>query len=270
MKAIAELIAFYVTAPSTTETVVTLADSECTLVVRGQSGLARAFMLPPWVKWQTKGKLRLSSIGFRDNGVGTELRGYAAEPRPLLPLSSLSLVSLVGRQEIVAKLSGSATSGDLEMGIVPIIYPNPEQQPDYVSPDYVAEKRINDTILAVPNTIVTPTSGAWGTSEAINSEADPFDPKYDYAIIGYLVDDLVLAVAYSGQLTLKYRWGGPGHPAQKELTSAWFITASRAFNYDLIPKFPGSDPGKVFINAITDENGVDPVVTTLYIAMQKA
>lgn len=269
MKAIAELVAGYTTAPSTTETAITLADSEVTLVVRGTAGLAKAFMMPPWAKFQTSGKLRISSIAFPDNGVGMELRGYAASVRPLLPLTSLSLIELSGQQEVKAKMTGSATGGDLEMAVIPIIYPNPEQQPQFMSPEDVSARRLGTTILAIPNTIVTPTSGSWGTSEALNSEADPFDAKYDYAIIGFLVDTLCLAVAYSGQLTLKYRWGGPGNPDQKELTSSWFITMSRAMGYDLIPWFNGSDANKVFVNAITDENGADPNVTTLCVPLRR-
>lgn len=269
MKAAVELVAGYATAPSTTETDLTLSDSTVTLTVRGVAGIAKAFLLPPFGKWQTAGKLRVGSIGFQDNGKGMELRGYAAEVRPLLPLSSLSMIQLVGQQALTAKITGSATSGDLEMAVLPLMYPNPEQQPSYVSPEYVAERRVGHTILVVPNTITTPTSGAWGTAEAINAEADPFLPDFDYAIVGYLVDTLCLAVAYSGQLTANYRWGGPGHPYQKELTSGYFVTASRAFGYDLIPKFNGADADKVFVNAITDENGADPNVSSICIPLAR-
>lgn len=271
MKAIGELVAFFVSGVGADETPVTLADEEVTLKVRGSAGIAKAFLAPPWAKYQsaTGGILRISSIQFRDNGLGMNFHGVTAETRPLLPLSSLSLIDLVGQQELNIKMTGSAVAGDLEMGVAPVIYPNPDQQPSFVGPEEVSRLRVSDTILAVPNTITTPDTGAWGTPAPINAEADPFDSKYDYAVVGYLVSDGVLAVAYSGQATLKYRWGGPGHPTQPELTSAWFLTWSRAMGYEMIPKFAGSDADKFFVNAITDENAVAPLITSLLIPLSR-
>lgn len=269
MKAIGELVAFFATGANVTEQDVELADAEVTLSVRGTPGISKAFLAPPWGAWQTAGKMRISSIQFKDNGIGMNFWGVAQDPRPLLPLSSLSLIDLVGQQELRIKMTGSAAGTDLDMGCAPIIYPNPDQQPSFIGPDEVSRRRISDTILAVPNTITTPTSGAWGTPAAINAEGDPFDSKYDYVVVGYLVSDTVLAVAYSGQVTLKYRWGGPGNAAQPELTSAWFLTWSRAMGYEMMPMFSGSDADKLFVNAITDENGVNPVVTSLLIPLSR-
>ncbi len=260
MKPAAELVAGYATAPSTTITALTLSDSAVTLTTRGQPGVTVAYLLPPWADSQATGVLRLMAPSWHDFNNGLYLQTVASEVRALAPLGWKQ--TLQGQEAISAGISGSATVGDLEMGVLPILYDNLEGiDPTYIGVTELFERSLGQ-VIGIPNTITTGTAGAWA-SEAINSEVDNFKSDIDYAVLGYLTNTECLAVAFQGIATGNLRWGGPGNDTEKEFTANYFVTMTQIYGRPLIPVFHGSDKGNFNVCAVIDENGADPVITTL-------
>jgi hypothetical protein len=269
VKALAELVAQFVTAPSTSPTTPTLADSACTNTMRSETGAAYAFLMSPWSRTQATGELLIKSPNLIDNGKGIALQHVSAEPTPYLPISAFSLHKLAKNETLTITATGSGTSGDIEQHILPILYPNPASAPQYIGIEELNRRRVGKVITA-RNSIVCGTSGAWGTAQAINASTDVFSTDYVYAVLGYICNLQVAAVAYSGLQTGNLRWGGPGHATKKELTSAWFVINTRAYGYDLIPTFAGVDAGKFNVNAIGDENATTSIIETLLLPLTKA
>ena len=268
-KALLELVCGFVTAVSSTITAVTLCDSAVTNVVRGDTGAEKIVMLPPFAFTQLTGVARIRSTGFPENAQGFRAQHKAGVVEPLAPMSILTQYEPKPNETLTIELSGSSTSGDLDMIAVPILYQNPKNYlASYIGLAELNERRMGK-IQAIENTITTPTSGAWGTSEAITAEFDVLNADTDYAVVGYLTNSNILAVGYSGTVTGNYRTGGPGDGAKNTVTENWFLDLTRGTGFDLIPTFRGDAATKFFVNAVTNENGVDPVVTTLVVPIRR-
>ena len=262
----AELVAGYATAPSTTITALTLSDSAVTLTTRGQPGVTVAYLLPPWADSQTAGILRLMAPSWHDFVNGLYLNTVASEVRMLSTIGWKQ--TLQGQEAISAGISGSATAGDLEMGVLPILYDNLEGiSPSYIDVATLLERQVGQ-VIAVPNTITTGTAGAWA-SEAINAEVDNFKSDLDYAVLGYQTTAECLAVAYQGVATGNLRWGGPGNETEKEFTGNYFITMTQVYGRPLIPVFHGSDEGNFNVCVVIDENGADPAISTILAPLRR-
>lgn len=80
------------------------------------------------------------------------------------------------------------------------------------------------------------TAGDWGPGTAVNASFDNFKPNTDYAILGYEVDALCLAVTFRGADTGNVRIGGPG-PLEPVETRDWFLSLSQAIGGPAIPVF---------------------------------
>lgn len=268
MKALAEIVAGYVTAVSTSATALTLADAAATLTMRSETGSPLAYLAPPWSRVQATGELLIKSPNLIDNGKGMAFQTDALNPTPYMPLSALMLHTLAKNETLTVTATGSATTGDIEQHVIPIIYPNPASPPAYIGIDEFNARKVGKVITA-RNSIVCGTSGAWGTAQAINVSTDVFSTDYDYVVVGYNTNLQVAAVAYSGLQTGNLRWGGPGHDTKKELTSGWFLICTRAFGYDLMPTFHGVDAGKFNINAIGNENATTAIIETILVPLRK-
>ena len=80
-----ELLCGFVTAPSTTQTALTMATGD-SLQLRSTPEGKKVRMLSPWTDQQTAGSLRVRSPRLHDNVQGIRLRSVASEVYPLLPL----------------------------------------------------------------------------------------------------------------------------------------------------------------------------------------
>lgn len=263
----AELVAGYATAPSTTITALTLSDSAVTLTTRGQAGITVAYLLPFWADSQATGVLRAMAPSWHDFVQGLRVQTVASEVRMLAPLGWKQ--KLQGQEAITAAISGSATAGDLEMAVLPILYDSLDGiNPNYIGPAELFSRSL-DQVIGVENTLSTGTAGAWA-SEAINAEYDNFKSDLDYAVLGFLTNTECLAVAYQGTATGNLRWGGPGNELEKEFTANYFVTMSQTYGRPLIPVFHGGDKGNFNVCCVIDENGADPIITTLLAPLRRA
>lgn len=255
-----ELLTGFVTAPSTTLTALTMAGTD-SLTVRNFNEPSRAHLLTNWTDSQAVGQFQIRSPRMHDNVQGITIGTQVSEPQPLMPLGSEQ--RLYSQDTLTALLSGSATASDIETGCMLVHY---DDLPG-ISARLIDSKELDDRIEEImisTNTITTGTAGGYSGSEAINAEVDNWKANRDYALIGYQTTVECAAIRWQGSDTGNLGVGGPGHELFKELTGNWFRRISDAFNRPLIPVFNAANKQSILISAAQDENGADPVVTSIF------
>jgi len=235
------------------------------LVVPNFDPAKKGQLLQAWATTQAAGTGRIRSTRMNDNVSGIRVRLLSGEQKPWLPWGVTE--RLYPNDTVNIDLAGSATAGDLEyVSMLQYFEDIQGVNARFLSPDDVARRL--DHILTVENTLATPTSGGYAASAAINATIDQFQAGLEYAILGYRCDTKTHAIGYRSQAWGNLRIGGPGDPNDFDLYSNWFVRLSKEYGLNLIPVFNGTDKGAVLIDAVQDENGADPVVTT-YLARLK-
>mgnify|MGYP000079036826 CR=1 FL=1 len=254
-----ELITGFVTAPSTTNTALTLATGN-TLTVRSHPFENAAMLLQAWADNQTSGVLRIRSPRLHDQVQGIRLDVLASEVVPLLPRGATQ--RLFPQDTLVVDLTGSAAAGDIETACLLVYYGDlPGIDSRLLRPEEVMP-RIRH-IVTVENTLALGTAGGYSGEEAIDAEFDLLRANTDYAILGYLVDAECAAVRYRGPFSGNLGVGGPGTATTRELTRDWFVRMAMDYDLPLIPVFNAADKSNVLIDGAQDENGIDVTVTTI-------
>lgn len=258
-----ELLCGFVTAPSTTQTALTMATGDSlTLRATDKDKLVR--LLAPWTDQQTAGSLRIRSPRLHDNREGIRLRSVSSEVYPLWGLDVAQ--RLYQNDTLAVDLSGSAVAGDIETAVLPILYDDVQgAAARFISVDELMKRGTN--VLAIENTLSLGTAGGWSGSEAINSEYDPMKANTDYALIGYNTDTEAAAIAWRGADTSNYRIGGPGHELNKSVTRDWFIRLSEMLGLPLICVFNSNNRAAIQIDGAQDENGADPLVNSIFVEL---
>jgi len=261
-----ELLAGFVTAPSTTLTALTMATG-LTNTVRNCPEDEKLMMLSAWADVQGVGTLQIRSPKLHDNVRGISLATSIAEVDPLFAEGVGQ--RLYAQDVLTLLLSGSATGGDIETAGMLVYYPNlPGVEARFITPQEVRTR--GGSIMGVMNTIATGTAGGFSGSEAINAEFDQWKANQDYALVGYHVDIDCAAVRWLGTDSGNLGVGGPGNAKNKSLTSSWFVRLSNVFGIPLIPVFNAANKGAILIDAAQDENGADVTVTSLFIELSEA
>lgn len=254
-----EILQGYVTAPSTTYTALTMSSGN-SLTVRNAEPGSEILLLNMWAKSQTAGRFRVRSPLLHDNVQG--IRIYSVAALPLLGLPMGFKQQLEAQDTLIAELTGSATGGDLELGCLLLYYASlPGVDADLRSPEDVLGNMVN--IVCVENTISSGTGGVWAGGEAINAETDLLRANTDYAILGYLCGVISAAIRYRASAWGNLGIGGPGPANEYEETRNFFVNLSRKTGLPLIPVFNSADRANVLIDCAQDEDGADPIVTTI-------
>lgn len=237
------------------------------LVVRNTGNNAQpGKLLQAWTDVQVAGTARIRSPRFHDNVQGLRFDTIIGDVRPLLPWGVAQ--PIYPGDVLIAELAGSAVAGDIESLFMLNYYPDlPGVNGTFITPEVLAQRLLH--VFTVENTLATPTTGLWGGSEAINAEFDQWRSGEQYALIGYLVDTEIGAVAWRGGDTGNLRVGGPGDETEREMTADWFIRLSRSFNLPLIPVFRADNKAGILIDALQDENGADVTVTSIFGLLSK-
>jgi hypothetical protein len=255
-----ELLSGYATAPSSTLTALTMATGLST-TVRNFSDSDMAALIAMWSDSQGVGQFQLKSPRFHDNVQGINIGTQISEVQPLSPLGMKQ--KLYPQDTISANISGSATAGDIETGCWLNYYANlPGIDARLMSWSDIEDK-IESWMIST-NTIATGTAGGFSGSQAINTTVDNWKANRDYALVGYQCSVECAAVRYIGSDTGNLGVGGPGHENFKELTGWWFKLLSEASKLPCIPVFNAANKQSILIDAAQDENGADPVVTSIF------
>lgn len=253
-----ELLSGFVTAPSTTQTALTMATGNSN-VVRNFNQPARAFLLQAWNDNQTAGVLRALSPRMHDGVQGIRMQAGAANPRPLLPYVPTPLES---QDTLTLDLSGSATAGDIESASFLVLYEDlPGVAGRFIDkPTLYARGR---QMMAVQSTLALGTAGGYSGEVAINATFDNIKANKDYALLGYHVTVECCSVRWRGSDTGNLGVGGPGNLTNRDVTSQWFVLLAEKFGFPMIPVFNGSNKGSILIDGVQDENGADTVVSSI-------
>ena len=255
-----ELLTGFVTAPSSTQTALTMSTGD-SLAIRAGVGDKLVYLVQAWTDQQTAGTLRIKSPRMHDAVQGIRVKSVASEAKCLLPWGRPQRV--YPTDVLSVDLSGSATGGDIETAAMLFYYEDIGGiQARYITWEDVQRRAID--LLYVENTLALGTAGGWSGSEAINSEFDLFKAGFDYALLGYEVDVECAAVAWRGADTGNLRMGGPGDELAKHVTCDWFGRLARSTGLPAIPVFNSLNKAGIQIDGAQDENGADPLVNSIF------
>lgn len=257
-----ELLTGFVTAPSTTQTALTMASGNSLTIRNHDQG--RAWLLQAWNDNQTAGVLRIFSPRMHDGVQGLRLQAGTANPRPLLPNIPTPLES---QDTISVDLSGSATAGDIETACLLVMYEDlPGVNGRFI--DVPTLRNRARQLMAVQNTTLSlGTAGGYSGEVAINASFDNLKANRDYALLGYHVSAECAAIRWRGSDLGNLGVGGPGNLANKDITSQWFVWLSEKFQTALIPVFNASNKGSFLIDGAQDENGTDVTVSSIFMEL---
>jgi len=254
-----EIIGGYATAPSTTVTALTMFAGN-SLTIRNAPLESDVKLLQVWADVQGAGYLRIRSPRLHDNVQGIRLYTVVSEVQPLLPMGAAQ--KLIPQDTLIAEITGSATTGDIESALMLLFYSNlPGVDARLASWEDVLRRMVN--IVTVENTLSLGTGGGWSGEEALNAEFDLLKANTDYALLGYQVSAECAAVRWRGVDTGNLGVGGPGCETLKELTADWFVRLSKAFGLPLIPVFNSANKAGILVDGAQDENGTDTTLTSI-------
>lgn len=107
----------------------------------------------------------------------------------------------------------------------------------------------------------TAVAGAW-VDTVLGANAAVLKSNRDYAVLGFVTDTPVCAVAVLGAFTSNYRLGGPGVVTGYE-TSEWFAQMDLEVTPPHVPVFNGKDIGAIFCSVLSAAAGTVNVTLTL-------
>lgn len=227
----------------------------------------KAWLLQLWCDVQAAGTLRIRSPKFHDNVNGIRIDTIASDAQPLLPWGCPQM--LYPNDNLVVELAGSATAGDIEQVVTLQYFEDlPGINARLIDPTALLARM--EQLLTVENTISTGTAGGYSGAEAINAEIDQFQNGVDYALLGMKVDTECAAVGYRAPDFGNVRIGGPGDESNPRAYADWFVKLSTLYRRPMIPVFNGQNKASVLIDALQDENGADPTVTTYLAKLRNA
>lgn len=236
------------------------------LAVSGDSLTVRDSIKPVWLGpiWQSRqaaGFVRITSPLLHDAVIGIQLQAPIGQSVSFYQ----DLQELRPQDTLLVFGSGSAVAGDLEQMSMLWLYEDLPGVDAYLIDRAELDRRCID-VYSFPNTLASGVAGGYSGSELVNSEVDQLKANEDYAIIGY---DSTVACASIGYVSSDWgniRVGGPGPVGGTSAaiqTRTWFRDLSDFWRMPLIPVFNASNKSLTFIDCVQDENGGDPVVTTI-------
>lgn len=264
-----EIISGFVTAPSTTFTALTMCTGN-SLAIRSADMRSKAGLLAAWGTWQTAGVLRIRSPRIHDNQQGIRIVGHATTPTDQYPLSAF-MQPLVPQDTLTVELTGSATSGDIEMASILVYYSDlPGIQGRFIGPDQLAAWGVN--MMGQQVNLALTTSGDYTGQVAVNSLAlcDQWKANTDYALVGGVVSAQCGCIRIQGVDTGNLGVGFPGATTAPDTTSGWFVNLSKAYGLPLIPVFNAANRGAILVDGQQDENGTDTTVTLFFVELRPA
>lgn len=217
-------------------------------------------LLTFWADTQLNNSLRIRSPRLHDNVQGMRFETNSSNTQYLLDTKFAQ--KLTPQDTLAVEFDESTAAGDIQTFCALVYYKDlPGIEGRFINSTELAERMVN--ILTVENTIDSGAGGDWLGSEAINAEFDLLKANTDYAIIGYHVSVECAAVRYRGSDFGNLGLGGPGNENDKDLTRSWFARLSDSTGLSLIPVFNSANKGALLIDVAQDENGGDPIVTTI-------
>ena len=256
-----QLVTGFVTAPGAVLTALTMAAGD-TLAVRSTKVKdGPVHLLTCWTDSQATGILQITSTRLHDSSRGLRFGTVIGGPSPFLPFRQKQ--RLYETDNLTVQLSGSAVAGDIETACMLLAYEDVTGlEGRFITPEEVDKRKVHT--FTTENTLSLGTAGGYSGEEAITSEADFFKAGIDYALLGYMVTVECAAVGWRGSDTGNTRVGGPGNASLRHVTSEWFLRMSRETGLPCVPVFNANNKASILIDGVQDENGNDPLVTSIW------
>lgn len=245
-----EVINGSVTAPSTSETALTMFGAD-SLTVRAFPDDKNAYVISMWSKVQGAGVIKLLSPRMHDNVQNIRLNRLAGKCTPLLPTGFQQLV--YSQDVLRCLMTGSGTAGDVELASILLYYDDLPGAEARLAMWEDIKDRIKNWI-AVPCSHTAASSTDYTGSVAINSTYDLMKANTDYALIGYSTSAICGGIFWRGVDTANLRIGGPASIVDVQYTQTYFKDLAMNLKKPCIPIFNSANKNGIFVDITQDEN----------------
>lgn len=124
---------------------------------------------------------------------------------------------------------------------------------EQVQPLIAQANQTQSRVLAIEVTVTPGTTGNYGTAVALNANDDRLQADFDYALLGYMVDQPTTSIGIKGPDTGFYRIGMPGHWDQRH-TADWFIQQAKWRGTPHIPVINANNKATTFLDGLSSNN----------------
>ncbi|SRR6266568_5976586 len=209
-----------------------------TFTVRNTSLQTRCFLDGLWYKGATAGFIRVRSPRLHDNVQGIKYQTVGAASRNLL--GDYPRTKLVPQDVLTVEIGGGGAETDL--GALLLSYEDlPGSNGRWGTWDQI-QPRIVDFVSNEVSIAAAATLGDWSAGTAINATNDLLKANTDYAVIGYVCQLSVAAIALQGPDVGGLKAGGPGTNEVLE-TREWFRRLDLASDLPFIPIISSANKG---------------------------
>lgn len=108
-------------------------------------------------------------------------------------------------------------------------------------------------VLGIEVTVTPGATGNYGTAVALNANDDRLQADFDYAILGYTVDNATTSIGIKGPDTGFYRIPMPGH-WDSRITADWFIQQAEWRGTPHIPIINANNKATTFLDGLSSNN----------------
>jgi hypothetical protein len=174
--------------------------------------------------------------------------------------------SLYSQDTLVVELSGASSGSDV-VGIGIYYTDLPGASARLVMPGDIAGRVRNIVGLEV-DVVTSATIGTW-TDTVLTATEDVLHANTDYAVLGYVCQNSLGAVALRGPDTSNLRVGGPGMTSP-EFTGQYFVRLSNSTGLPHIPIINSANKGGTYVSAVTYVASLTVAVTLLMAELRPA
>jgi hypothetical protein len=210
-----------------------------------------------------KMEVAIFSPRFGDNQFGLRLQhqfnptlsGADGDPQLILP-SALD-VPVYSTDLLNVQVNGTATN-NVDV-VLQLYYENIQGAGqrlatwDQVKPLIAQANQSQSRTLAIEVTVTPGATGNYGTAVALNANDDRLQADFDYALLGYIVDNATTSIGIKGPDTGFYRIAFPGHWDSRH-TADWFIRQSMQRGTPHIPILNANNKATTFLDGLSSNN----------------
>ena len=210
-----------------------------------------------------KMEVAIFSPRFGDNQFGTRLQhqfnptlsATSGDPQLILPRS----LDIPVYSTDLLNVQVNGTASDNAEVVLQIYYENIQgagqrlatwQQ---VQPLIAQANSTQSRVLGIEVTVTPGTTGNYGTAVALNANDDRLQADFDYAVLGYNLNQPTTSIGIKGPDTGFYRIPMPGHWDARH-TSDWFIQQSEWRGTPHIPIINANNKATTFLDGLSSNN----------------
>lgn len=257
-----EVVGFRATNPGAGTTAVT-ANTGDSLTVRNFPETSPAWLRNVWGEEATAGVISVRSPRMHDQVQNLRVRPAANDPVLLLPEEFAQM--LYPQDTLTVFLAGGGA--EVDAGYLLVYYSDmPGTDARLITPEQALGATVNILTVEVA-TATSATAGDWSGGTAINATFDLLKANVDYAVLGYMADVRVGAVAIRGPDTGNLRIGGPGTLVHRHETRDYFVEYSKKSGLACVPVINAANKGATFVHlsdpAVSAAVNVDLILAQL-------